>query len=211
MHLEKPETPRRSDRRGTSAFATRGSLREIRTRIRRQQRVQISSSFSVARIFLPPLRPPFPATTLVSLNRACTTSQPGRFLASSRFRCRGYRSRERPMHTVLAIQPIWRTSAGSGNTEIGIFRIILGSGFEGRSNLDGYFDRRGIFRIPSATNLNGFYWTGGAGEKRRKLQTLINATNSWRCRERKVKWLIFNMASASVPWKQASMVRVSDL
>lgn len=110
MHLEKPETPRRSDRRGTSAFATRGSLREIRTRIRRQQRVQISSSFSVARIFLPPLRAPFPATTLVSLNRACTTFQPGRFLASSRFRCRGYRSRERPMHTVLAIQPIWRTS-----------------------------------------------------------------------------------------------------
>lgn len=72
-------------------------------------------------------------------------------------------SRAHQCDTVLSIHSQYGGLARRWNMEIGMFRIILGLGFGGCSNFDGYFDRRGIFR-------KWRIWTGstGLGKKERK-------------------------------------------
>lgn len=136
-----PSRRRSSDERATSAFATRGSLREIRTRIRRQWIRQYRSSFFS--LFPYPFSNDNSCQVESRLYHFSAGSLPSFFSLSMP---RVPFSRADQCDTVLSIHSQYGGLARRWNMEIGMFRIILGLGFGGCSNFDGYFDRRGIFR-----------------------------------------------------------------
>lgn len=98
------------------------------------------------------------------------------------------------MHTVLALQPIWRTSwlarryrRNGKKTKIGIFRISrIRIGRRICSNFDGRFDRQGIQEYTLNTRRDGFKRVLLDWKKKKKKEEneripdeLINRTSWW--------------------------------